>query len=318
MTSRRSRVLLILPLVGCVWLAGCVKQVRSSVPAFAQAAELTSTNVQAAFQTVNDTYTQAETIHFVVTYDGTVDPGKIPTGWLPQDSVDVRMQILQGLKQYASELSSLTGSNDIDSLNKASTAMGMSLKDLAKTPQFSALAKKVPSNISDQAATAVDTLGNWLIELKLKKELPALIEKMDPNIQTLCALLSEDIGSLDPNSLEGSGLRQVLWIQYNRIILAQNQWILHNTCGAKDAPANCFSPEVRLAEIQKLPTLVRQRNTSDQTLQQVKVTLKQLAQANTELVKAAQTNQDMNADIGDLLAESQRLYTYYNSLSSGK
>ena len=141
---------------------------------------------------------------------------------------------------------------------------------------------------------------------------------MDPNIQTLCSFLSEDIGTLDPKSLEGSGLRQVLWIQYNRIIDAQNQFILHNQCGPKDVPSNCFGPEVRLTEIQKLPALVKQRNSADQTLQQVTMTLKQLAQANTELAKAAQTKQDMTADIGDLLAESQRLYTYYNSLSSGK
>jgi hypothetical protein len=300
-----------------------VKQIRSTVPAFAQAAELTSTNVQAAFETVNATYNNAQQLHYAVTYDGNVNPDKISTGWLSPEALNVRLQILQGLKQYASELNSLTGSDDITKLSQSSTALGKSLTDLTSTAPFKTFANKLPSgvNVNNLAATSVNAIGNWLIEEKLKRDLPSQIAKMDPTIQSICVLLAADIGSVntDPaNPTKGSGLQQVVWDQYNSIIESQNQYILHNQCNGDKAPINCFSPDVRLAEIQKLPALVGQRNAAEKTLQQVQVTLKQLAQAHTELVKAAQTKQTLTADLGDLLAEAQRLSTYYNSLSSSK
>jgi hypothetical protein len=288
------------------------------VPAFAQAAELTSSNVQNAFTAVDQTYGEAQRIHFAVTYDGNVDPSKIPSGWLVADALDVRLQVLQGLKQYASELSSLTASDDADNLNKASSAVGTSLTALTKTGPFSKFASSLPSNASNEAATAVDALGNWLVELKLKRNLPALIQKADPSIQSICALLFEDVGSVNTDSAQsdkGHGLRQVLWVQYNNIIVSQNQYILKNQCDSEHRPPACFGPEVRLAEIQKLPALVQQRNAADQTLQQVQATIKQLARAHTELVKAAQSKQNLSADLADLIAESERLSSYYTSLS---
>jgi hypothetical protein len=325
MAIRPSRPILLLTLGTCfstLFTAGCVKQVRSSVPAFAQAAELTSTNVQAAFTTVNQTYNSAQRIHYAVTYVGTEDPSKIPSGWLPPETLNVRLQVLQGLKQYASDLSSLTGSNDVDSLNKASTAVGKSLTDLTKTEPFKQFAADLPTDISNEAGTAVDALGNWLIELKLKNSLPALIEKVDPTIQSICVLLVEDIGAVnnDPaHPSKGYGLRQVLWNQYNDIIRSQNQYILKNQCKeGKREPENCFTPQERLSEIEKLPALVEQRNETDETLQQVQATVKQLARAHTELLKAAQTKQTLTADLGDLVAESERLNTYYGSLSKSK
>ena len=322
MAIRRCQSALLLSLLVSLALVGCIKQVRSSVPAFAQAAELTSTNVQAAFMKVNQTYGDAQQIQYAVSYNGKVDPSRISDGWLLPEALNVRLLVLQGLKQYASELSSLTGSNDVDSLNKASTAVGTSLTTLTKTVPFKKFAGDVPSDVSNEGAAAVDALGNWLIELKLKNRLPTLIEKMDPSIQSICTLLVQDIGSVntDPGQpSEGHGLRQVLWDQYNSIILSQNQYILKNQCKEGErAPANCFTPEIRLAEIEKLPALVEQRNAADQTLQQVQATVKQLGRAHTELLKAARTKENLTADLGDLLAESERLNTYYNSLSKNK
>ena len=94
MQNRVSRVLLVISQVASILLIGCVKQIRSTVPAFAQAAELTSTNVQAAFETVNATYNEAQIFHYAVTYNGQVSPSSIPTGWFPAGSMNVRLQIL--------------------------------------------------------------------------------------------------------------------------------------------------------------------------------------------------------------------------------
>ena len=95
MATRSCRLVLFLSLIASLCVVGCIKQVRSSVPAFAQAAELTSTNVQAAFTSVNQTYGDAQRIHYAVTYDGTVDPSKIPVGWLLPEALNLRLQVLQ-------------------------------------------------------------------------------------------------------------------------------------------------------------------------------------------------------------------------------
>ena len=113
-----------------------LKQVRSTVPAFAQATELTSTNVRSALETVQADYSDVNAFVYAVNYDGNWDPSKIPTTWLTPEAMNVRLQVLDGLKQYASELSSLTGSNDDDQLNKASTSVGQSLKGLTTMPVF--------------------------------------------------------------------------------------------------------------------------------------------------------------------------------------
>jgi hypothetical protein len=303
-------------------LTGCVKRVRSTVPAFAHAAELTSSNVQSALQTVETNYADANSFSYAVTYDGNWDPHNIPTTWLTSESMNIRLQILQGLKQYASELSSLTGSNDVDSLNKASTAVGQSLKGLTGTAAFQKLsmAKSLPANFSEISSTSVNALSNWLIELKLKKNLPAEIEKMEPTVQSVCALLVADIGDLDAenrNPFDGTGIRQVVWITYNKRITAENQYILHNQCTDKKT-TDCLSGNDRFAEIEKLPALVQQQRAADLTLQQVQTTVKQLAAAHTELVKAAQSKQDLKAELEDLVGEAERLNTYYQSLSSSK
>ena len=322
MMKRLAWGVVALHLIVTVVLSGCVKQVRSTVPAFAQAAELTSTNVQSALQTVETNYYATNAFTYSVNYDGNWNPSKIPTSWLTPEAMNVRVEILEGLKKYASELSGLTGSNDVDQLNKASTAVGQSLKGLVGTPQFQKMsaAKSLPDNFSSLAAAAVDALGNWLIELKLQQNLPSEIEKMDPNIQKICTLLEADIGAVDmniQNSIEGSGVRQVVWISYNQRIITQNQYILHNQC-TSERTTNCLSGNDRLAEIQKLPALVQQQRTTDQTLKQVQATVKQLAAAHTELLKAVQSKQTLTADLGNLLAEAQRLNTYYQTLASSK
>ena len=79
--------------------------------------------------------------------------------------------------------------------------------------------------------------------------------------------------------------------------------------------SNCLDGTARLAEIQRLPALTQQQQNADQTLKQVQITLKQLAAAHTELVKAVQSKKDLTADLGGLMAEAQRLNGYYQSLA---
>ena len=95
----------------------------------------------------------------------------------------------------------------------------------------------MPTNSSSIAATSIDALGNWLIELKLKKNLGPEIVKMDPEHTEHLHLLMADIGDVDMNvnnPVDGTGIRQVVWITYNLRIVTQNQYILHNQCTVEE------------------------------------------------------------------------------------
>ena len=307
--------------IGCglalasLYCAGCIHKISSSVQPFTQAVALTATNVQGAFDTVQSTYCDARTMNYAANYTGTngFDPSTLCQTWITPETLAARTLVLQGLKQYASELSSLTTS-DISNVDSASTALGKSLTGLTGTEPFKKVATeaKVPIDI---ATTAVDALGNWLIQSKLHNELPAMIIKMDDPIQKISQMLIADIGIVGADSEHpavGSGLRQVLWIQYGEEIRSWDQYVSKNYFG-KDV-----SPDAKFAAIKQLVSLSVQRRAADQTLAQVAVTIKQMAQAHTELVKAAKAKQPLTADVSDLLAEAQRLNSYYNSLANSK
>lgn len=294
-------------------LTGCIKKIQTSVPAFAQAVALTTTNVQGAFDTVQGTVYDAQVMNYVVNYDGNFDPAKIGKPWIPKETLAARMLVLQGLKQYASELSSLT-SYDVKTVDQASSGLGTALKGLTATAPFKSVAANANFAI-DIATSAVDALGNWLIENKLRKGLPDAIVKMDKPIQDISKLLIADIGVVDADPehpTRGSGLRHVLWLQYNLEIEHWNSYVKTHYLDEK------VNPDGRLAAIKQLAALATQQRAADQTLAQVAVTIKQMADAHTQLLKAAQAKQSLMADVGDLLAEAQRLNAYYQSLATSK
>ena len=212
-------------LTGGSFLAGQSKQITAAESAFAQAVALTATNVQAAFDTVQGMDSDAQAMRFATKYKGTkdFDASKLGQPWLTPEALAARTTILEGLKQYASELGNLTTS-DTGNVDTATTALGASLTTLSTSAPFKALSTKAAANLKlgeNIFVTAINALGNWLIQRKLRKELPGEITKMDPTIQSISQLLTADIGTVDVNlqhPTEGSGLRQVLWIRYKEEI----------------------------------------------------------------------------------------------------
>jgi hypothetical protein len=303
-------VLLSIIITIIVLVNGCIKKVQTSVPAFAQAVTLTATNVQAAFETVQNTYYDAAVLNYAASYDkdGGADFLSIGNGWLSEQAVAARVLVLQGLKRYASELSALAAANA--QVDPATNNLSASLKSLASSvaADKSVAAKlQLPENLGP---LGVNALANWLIDAKLHKQLPSEIEKMDEPVQSISHLLIADIGDRTDASSpsKGYGLRQVLWMQYGKEITAWDGYVRANYLNGK------ASPDVKLAAIKQIASLAAQRKAADQTLAQVSVTIKQMAQAHSELVKAARTNQNLTADCGALLAEAQRLNEYYQSL----
>jgi hypothetical protein len=312
--TMRNRSLLALALIAGAFATSCVRKIQSTVPAFAQAMTVTATNVQGAFDIVESTYYDTEVLNFAVNYSEgiTTDPSKLGGRILPPETLAVRVLVLEGLKQYASQLSSLTAANQ--EVDDATRELSNQLKALGGTPPFQKI--NTDANFdANVAGAAINAFANWLIDRKLKKHLPEAIEKMDPTIQSISRLLIADIGSVntDPeHPSRGSGLRQLLWVQYGREIMAWDEFVRKNYL------RDNVSPEAKLTAIKEIAALAHRQKAADRALAQVTVTIKQMAQAHAELVRAAKTKQRLTTDLGDLVAEAKRLDTYCNSLTSSK
>lgn len=291
-------------------LCGCIApRVHSTVPAFAHAVDLSAANTESAFQTVEQKHAEVQAMRLVIHYDKRgFNPADVKD-WLAPEDLAARMKLFEALKQYSAELAAVSGTGQVQQMDSSAKDLGASLTKLAGSDVL----KNISSGTSmapNVAATAVDGLGRWLIEKKRNKELPELIRQMQGPIKTISDLLSEDIGNRQAGTSRGSGLRQQLWMEYTELITDQDEFIRQNE--------GQFSPEQKLAQIQRLPALVREQRQADQMLAQTQLTLQQLVKANDELLKAVTTKRDLRTQIEDLVAEGERIKDFYSSLSANK
>ncbi len=143
---------------------------------------------------------------------------------------------------------------------------------------------------------------------------------MDPTIQSISQLLTADIGTVDVNlqhPTEGSGLRQVLWIRYKEEIGDWDTYV-SNTYFKAGVLRDGVSPDAGLAAVKQLAVLTAQQKAADQVLVQVAKSLTQMAQAHAKLMTAANSKDTVAVDFSDLLAEAQRLNSYYQTLATSK
>src|SRR5208337_2428032 len=104
MRVRRTTLVLLASVVFLV-CAGCVSsRVHTSVPAFANAVNLTATNTESAFQTVEQKYAEVQAMSLVVDYGRKPFRPDDIHDWLAPEDLEVRMKLFEALKQYATQL----------------------------------------------------------------------------------------------------------------------------------------------------------------------------------------------------------------------
>jgi hypothetical protein len=299
---RDPRVLLSIILVAAS--AGCISPaVHKQVPAFANAVTLATENTKSAFDVVEQEFETAQTARIVVDYDQKGFKADMVRPFLRPDDLQVRLDLLNALQEYASKLSDVSSDKQLDQFDEKTRAFGSSLQDLSKTDAFSRFAKNDP-NI---AASAVNALGHWFIEDKRQKQLPKIIGEMQEPVKKTAELLQADIGKApDQEGHGGSGLRDELWDAYSNAILQQDTFI--KKYGQQLGPLD------KAEAVRTLPRLVRQRELADKTLQQTQSTLAKLVDAHTALLKAVQSKGDIQAELSVLISEGQRIKAFYDSL----
>jgi hypothetical protein len=152
---------------------------------------------------------------------------------------------------------------------------------------------------ANAASTAVNALGMYLAGKKVTAGVPDIIKSMDPNIESICNLLRDDITILRRQSHD----------DYEQLLTQQDSFIRH---------AQGLSPVERRAEINKLPQIIAREQTTDDTLADLQSTIGKLAVTHHALAAGAQNKnpEALRDRIADLQAAAEHLSKFYSSLPS--
>src|SRR6266496_3217818 len=146
----------IIVLLFCGAQMACVaRAVHTNVPQFADAVTLATENSKGAFQVVDQKYMQVEADALVVDYERTgFDPRKVKH-LLTSDELQVRINLLNALQQYAKTLSQVSSDSKLQEFDDQTKAFGKNLQDLASTSAFKKLVQTSGTQV-DIATTAID------------------------------------------------------------------------------------------------------------------------------------------------------------------
>ena len=226
---------------------------------------------------------------------------------LTDQDIEARLAVLAGFQVYVKTLCAIVSGTNPKELGTASVSVGGKLttlvNTLAPTIEKAAGAGSSDGVISTENQNAITTglvaLGKFLINRKVKSELPAKIAAMDPHVHALATLLESDIDVL----------KAVEQRDYDRIINLQTLSIRKDT--------NLAASE-RRAEIIKLPEIVRQQRAAKEKLITLRAAIALLAQTHQKLAAEAQgkNSESFKEKLEDLATAANELGTFYASLPS--
>jgi hypothetical protein len=298
-------------ILGVAWLvltAACsVSLISRKVAVFSPTAVTVAQQVSNAFETVERSYYDTQASSLVLNYDTQGFHLEAIKPFLAGEDLKVRQTLIQSLQIYAQTLADVAGNKPIETLEDQARSFGNSLSGLAQNDTLKKFAPAISDDKLNIATTAVATLGRWLIDRKRSKELPKIIADMSKPIAQIADLLIEDIGMApDANGHGGRGLRNQLWIQYDKLLENQDGFILHNK--------NDMSVSERKQEIEKLPKLVIEQRDADRTLAATQDALRRMAAAHAAILVGDKSDASFQMRIAELIEEGKQVQSFYSSL----
>jgi hypothetical protein len=301
----------------CTLLAGC-GPTRLAKPVAALSSSLAPVVDQsaAAYRDAVALDNLREDYEAVVAYqhkDATYNPRNTPV-LLSEKDIQTRLAVLAALQVYSQSLVEITKSPDSPQLDAAAKSVGSNLTSLGNNlaPSIedtlgiaaaaSASKPLLSPEVKNGISTAIDALGQFMVNRIVDKELPGKIEEMDPHVQQLCKVLGDDIGALQ--SIEQR--------DYDRILNLEKQFILED-----EQPGRNVDPEQHRAEIMKLPEIARQQREANEKLTALRAAIDKLATTHHALATDAQHANDpetLQKKLGELADAGKNLGKFYSSL----
>ncbi len=290
-------------------LSGCRLQMKDSTLALEAATAPVIDQAAAAYRDANKLHNLRVDYDAVAEFDApetVYNPRNIEVLLSDQD-IEARLAVLEGFQVYVKSLCAIVSGTNPKDLGTASVSVGGQLTTLvntlvptiAKAAGVASCGSAISTESQHAITTGLDALGKFLINRKIKTELPAKIAAMDPHVQALATLLESDI-----DVLKGVEERD-----YDRIINLQTLSIRKNADVASAA---------RRAQIMKLPDMVRQQRAAEEKLTTLRAAIVLLAQAHQQLAAEAQgkNSESFKEKLEDLATAANELGTFYASLQA--
>lgn len=334
-TSRLTRVSAAVFFCSLLLATGCLSSLNKHATALAVATAPVVDQAAAAFNSANTIHNMRVNYDAVAQFDASTpvyNPRNIQPLMSDKD-IRVRLAVLAAFQEYVKSVVAITSGTDSPELQAAAKSAGENLGNLgdalapsvesalgiasgaASTTQTivtttsgsattttsstsSTPAPAITPTVRNGISTALDALGQFLINRKTKKELPPIIVAMDPHVKTLCDLLESDISILkDQESRD-----------YDFIIDQQTLFIRE--------PSSKLDPEQRREQIMRLPDIVRQERASTQQLTELSTAIVRLELTHHALAAEAQGNnpESLKSKLGDLEVAGSDLGSFYSSL----
>lgn len=225
-------------------------QLRATVPKedavamFAKAMNITVNSVENGFDLINASAIRLDEEKNIYTYLKEGKP-RLSPHWGPvftTEDLSQRFVILRGLSQYVKVLTAISNTDARERIQNGSSHIAGSLISInANLSAFNM--NTIPLPEREQMASALNALGQVLIDHKIEKELPSIVEKMHPQIVEAVLFIKTDIGDIKRNSeptesgvcgkdRNGCGLRRMLQLYIeSRQIFSENILMFYRMAG---------------------------------------------------------------------------------------
>jgi len=300
--------------IGCLFLAafiatiaGCASpNAANQIKSFSDATILTISNTTQAFTLVEDIHYKEEVSEEIKNYNdktgfvlSTIQP------FMGSDALQVRLDVLNGLKSYAANLSALMGKSSLTNLDQQTTKLGQALATVDTNLVKYSFFKTAPATAQEIQifTTAINALGHWLITYKQQKDAKQVIALMKGPVKSISELLQRDFRIL----------KQQLALD-NKETLENEDRYLHDNLARFDN-----NPGEKRAVIQQMAALTQEMKNDAAIFDFLESAAAKLEAAHSALEEVFSKNTtNITSLIQELTTESQRISQYYSSLKTTK
>jgi hypothetical protein len=266
--------------------------------------------LSAAYAAANDIHQKRMDFDAVAEFDLTtpVYSPRVLHPLISDADVELRLAVLKAFQCYVQELVAVTNGLETPALDAASASLGQNLASVGNTlappPASSSTTSDPALTISAETqnllSTGANALGQFLEARVVKKDLPAKLATMDPQVEKLCKLLASEIDYMHDAETK----------DFDHIISRETLFL-------RD-PASKLSAEERRLEIMKLPELAREQHATELQLTALKAAILKLELTHHAFLAAEQGNNpgSLKSTLADLEAAGNGLNKFYRSLSS--
>ena len=288
-------------------ITGCANpDAARQVKRFSDATILTADNLTRTFRLVEDNHFNEEVSVSILDFDRR--PGFEPCEIRPfmdAQAFRMRLDILEGLKSYAADLSAVTGDSSLAAFDQETTRLGKALNDVDTNLVSDVFFKSVPATSQDLRifTTAINALGHRLITHRQQNEARQAIASMQQPVADICRLLQTDLDILS----------QQFSNDCSQVLINKNQYVLNHL------DAFNHNPGEKEAAVREMAGLAVKNRNDAAIFESMKSAVAKLAAVNGALGEVFSNDKtNVTSLLNDLNAESERIRRYYESLSAIK